>query len=71
MWKNTVQLDRPQITIWSMNTASWIPTATNTHSEYVLLIALPVLHLLHKRTSMLSYTYTACLVPFYEHLFKC
>jgi hypothetical protein len=39
MWKNTVELDRPQMIIWSMHIASWIPTATNTHSEYVLLIA--------------------------------
>ena len=39
MWKNTVQPDRPQVTIWRMRSACWIPKATNTHSEYVILIA--------------------------------
>jgi len=31
MWKNTVQPDRPQMTIWRMRIASWIPKATNTY----------------------------------------
>jgi hypothetical protein len=35
-WKNTVQLDSPQMTIWSMNFACWIPEATDTHSEYAI-----------------------------------
>jgi len=34
MWKNTVQPDRPQMTVWRMRIACWIPKATNTHSEY-------------------------------------
>ena len=33
---------RPQMTIRRMRTACWIPTATNTHSEYVKLIAFPL-----------------------------
>jgi len=37
MWKNTVDLDRPQMTILHMCIACCIPTATNTHSEYVTL----------------------------------
>jgi len=32
MWKNTVQPDRPQTTIWRMHIICWIPKATNTHS---------------------------------------
>ena len=28
--------------IWPMRIASWITKATNTHSEYVILIAFPV-----------------------------
>jgi len=32
MWKNTVQPDRPQKTIWSTRVSCWIPMATNTHS---------------------------------------
>ena len=35
MWKNSVQTDRPQMTIWRMRIACWIPETTNTHSEYV------------------------------------
>jgi hypothetical protein len=29
---------RPQMTLWFMRNACWIPKATNTHSEYVLRI---------------------------------
>ena len=35
MWKNTVESDRPQMTIWFMSTACWIHKATDTHSECV------------------------------------
>jgi hypothetical protein len=34
MWKNTVEPGRPQMAIWCMPIAGWIPKATNTHSEY-------------------------------------
>ena len=30
MWKNVVERSRPQMTIWRMRTACWIPKATNT-----------------------------------------
>jgi hypothetical protein len=33
MWKNIVEPGRPQMTIWRMHIACWIPKATNTHSE--------------------------------------
>jgi hypothetical protein len=39
VWKNIVQSDRPQIKIWRMRIACWVPKATNAHSEYVILIA--------------------------------
>jgi hypothetical protein len=42
MWKNIVEPDRPQITIWHICIAYWVPKATNTHSEYVILIAFPM-----------------------------
>ena len=32
MWQNTVEPDRPQITIQRMHIACWIPKSTNTHS---------------------------------------
>jgi hypothetical protein len=38
MWKNIVQPDRPQMTIWSTRIACWIPKATDTHSECVILL---------------------------------
>ena len=47
-----------------MRIACWIPKATDTHSEYVIIIALP-LHLWFREwTSMLRYTYIACLISF-------
>ena len=54
MWKNVVKLDRPQMTIWHMHIACWIPKATNTHSEYVILIAFPLQQWLDDRASALA-----------------
>jgi len=59
IWKNIVQRGRPQMTIWRMRTACWIPKATNAHSQYVLLIAFP-LQRLHERAPMLRYTHIGC-----------
>ena len=36
MWKNIVQPDRPQMTIWRMRIACWITKATKAYSEYVI-----------------------------------
>jgi hypothetical protein len=49
MWKNMVEPDRPQTTLWRMRTACWIPKAANTHSEYVILISFPLQQWLHDR----------------------
>ena len=58
-----VQPDRPQVTIWRMRIAGWIPESTNTHSEYVILITIPLQKWLYERPSMLRLTYiAACLV---------
>jgi len=38
MWKNTVDLDRLQMTILCMCIACCIPKARNTRSEYVILL---------------------------------
>ena len=62
MWKNNVQWDRPQMTIWRMRIAFCIHKATDTHSEYVILIRLPLQQWLHERVSMLRYTYTVRLL---------
>jgi len=62
MWKNIVQRTRRQIIIWRMRIACWMTKATNTHSEYVILIAVPLQQRLHERASVLRYTYIAGLV---------
>jgi hypothetical protein len=38
MWKEILEPDRPQTTIWHLHIACWIPKGTNTESEYVMLI---------------------------------
>ena len=48
-----VQPNRP------MRIAYWITKATNTHSEYIQLIAFSLQQLLHERASILRYTYIA------------
>ena len=49
MWGNMAQPDRPQMTMWRMRIACWIPKATDTQSEYVILIAFPQNQRLHER----------------------
>jgi hypothetical protein len=39
VWESNVELDRPQVTIWRIRDACCIPRATNTHSEYVIYVA--------------------------------
>jgi hypothetical protein len=70
-WKNIVQPDRPQITIWHMHIACWIRKATNTHSQYVLLTAFPLQQWLPERASVLRYTFIASLVSSYNPSFYC
>ena len=65
MWKNTVERDRPQTIIWRMRIACWIPKATNTHSQYVILTAFPLQQSFHERASILRYTYSAFLVLYF------
>ena len=48
--------------MWRMRVACWIPKATNTHSQYVILIALPLQQWLHQRASVLRCTFIACIV---------
>ena len=45
-----------------MRIACLITTPTDTHSEYVILIAFPLQQWLHERASILRFTYIACLV---------
>jgi len=48
---------RPQMTILRMRIACWIPKATYSQSEYVILIAYPLQQRSQERASMLRYTY--------------
>jgi hypothetical protein len=50
------------MTLWRMRIACRIPKARKTHLEYVILIAFQLQQWLHKRASLLLYTYIACLV---------
>ena len=52
------QLDRPQMTIWRMRFAAWVTKATDTSSEYVMLIGFLRQKWLRERDSV-RYTYTA------------
>ena len=63
MWKNFVERGRPQMTIWRIRIACWIPKATDTHSEYVILIVFLLQQWLHENTSLLRYTqyFLSCL----------
>ena len=62
MWKNIVELDSSYMTIRHMRIIYWIPKATNTHSEYITLIAVRPQQVLRERASVLRYMYAACLV---------
>jgi hypothetical protein len=62
MWKNTAEPDRTQMTIWCLRIACCVAMATDTHSEYVIIKALPLQQWLRERASMLRYTYIASLV---------
>ena len=56
MLKNIAEPDRTQMTIWRMRIAYWVPKATDTHREYVILIAFPPQQWLHERASVLGYS---------------
>ena len=50
VWKNIVDPDRPQmIIVRRMRLACWITKATDTHSEYVILVAYVRQHWLRER----------------------
>ena len=60
MWENVLERVRPRTTI--MRVECWTPKATNTHSQYVILIAFPMQQWLQERGSVLRYPYIGCLV---------
>jgi hypothetical protein len=56
------------MTIWRMRIACWIPKATNTHSQYIILIVFRQQQWLQERASLLRYTYIVSLV--YEQIWS-
>ena len=62
MWKNVVQPDRQQVTMWRMCIACWVPKATDTHLQYVIISAFPLQQWLREHAPVLRYTHIACLV---------
>jgi len=41
------------MTIWRIRIACWIPKSTDTHSEYVMIVAFPLQEWLHEHASIL------------------
>jgi hypothetical protein len=56
MWKYFAGRGRPQMTIWRMRIACWIPKAKNTQTGCAILNAFPLQQWLHERASVLRYT---------------
>jgi len=54
MWKNVVEPDRPQMTIWRMRIACWITKAAETLSDCAMRIAFAQQILLRERASVLN-----------------
>jgi len=52
-----VETSRPRMT-WRMRIACWIPKATDTHSEYVILVAFPLQQWLHENASDVTFIRT-------------
>jgi len=62
MWKNSAERGRPQMRIRRLRIACWIPRATSTHSEYVILLLFHCKNGCSNPDLLLRYTYAACLV---------
>jgi hypothetical protein len=54
------------MTTCRMCIACWLSKPTNTHPEYVILIAFPLQQWLHERASMLRNAYIACFVMIFD-----
>ena len=62
MWKSMAEPGRTPTTIRHMRIACWTTKATDTHSEYVILIAFPHQQWLGVSVSVLRYTYFVCCI---------
>jgi hypothetical protein len=64
MGKNILRPGIPRMSVWGMLIACWMPKATFTLSEYVILAAFILQKWLHDRASTLHFMYIVCLVLF-------
>jgi len=64
MWKNILEPDWPQMTIWHMRIACRIPKAADTHSECVILFFFTEKVVARTRRIFTLRLYVACLVVF-------
>jgi hypothetical protein len=64
MYKDTVERNGPQTTIWRVRIACWIPKATITDWVYLIFIVCPLQKWLHERASVLRCMHIACLVMY-------
>jgi hypothetical protein len=62
MWKNIVDRDRPQMTIWRKRIACWITRVTNTHPESVIRFAFSTETMVKQ---------TRLNIPLYVHCLPC
>jgi len=69
MWKNAIERDSPQTTIWRMRFVSWIIRATDT-PEYVILTAFPGQGWFRKFALILLLYYISCIIPSVESKFE-
>jgi hypothetical protein len=65
MWKHIFEWGKPPMAIWRIRIVWWVHKAANTHSDFIILNAVPSQQWLHERASMLRY----CTFPFLFYLF--
>ena len=68
MWEKYCTPDRPQMTVWRMRIRCWIPKSTNTHSEYVILIAFPRQQWMHDSAPVSVHVLSRRITPPQSHL---
>ena len=66
MWENVCRAKQTteDNIIQCTRIACWIPKTTNTHSQYVIIVAFALQQWLQERASLLRYHYIDCLVHY-------
>ena len=71
LWDNVekyLEPEKPQMTIWCRHISCWIPKATKTRSEYIILVAFLLQQLLQQCALVLLCTYVAFFASY--HVFS-